>query len=34
MPNTGEAASSAAIVAGLAMMGVTGSWYFVSRKKK
>ncbi|ORO55359.1 adhesin [Streptococcus oralis subsp. oralis] len=34
LPNTGEKASSAAVVAGLALMAVTGGLYFVSRKNK
>ena len=34
LPNTGEKASNAAVVAGLAMMAVTGGLYFVSRKNK
>ena len=34
LPNTGEKASNAAVVAGLALMAVTGGLYFVSRKNK
>ena len=34
LPNTGEKASKAAVVAGLALMAVTGGLYFVSRKNK
>ena len=34
LPNTGEKASSSAVVAGLALMAVTGGLYFVSRKNK
>ena len=34
LPNTGEKASNAAVVAGLALMAVTGELYFVSRKNK
>ena len=34
LPNTGKKASSAAVVAGLALMAVTGGLYFVSRKNK
>ena len=34
LPNTGEKASSAAVVAGLALMAVTGGLYFVSCKNK
>ena len=34
LPNTGEKASSEAVVAGLALMAVTGGLYFVSRKNK
>uniref|UniRef100_UPI00189C04A7 Cna B-type domain-containing protein n=1 Tax=Streptococcus oralis TaxID=1303 RepID=UPI00189C04A7 len=34
LPNTGEKASNAAVVAGLALMSVTGGLYFVSRKNK
>ncbi len=34
LPNTGEKASSAAVVAGLALMAVIGGLYFVSRKNK
>ena len=34
LPNTGEKASNATVVAGLALMAVTGGLYFVSRKNK
>ena len=34
LPNTGEKASNVAVVAGLALMAVTGGLYFVSRKNK
>ena len=34
LPNTGEKVSNAAVVAGLALMAVTGGLYFVSRKNK
>lgn len=34
LPNTGEKESNAAVVAGLALMAVTGGLYFVSRKNK
>ena len=34
LPNTGEKASNAAVVAGLALMAVTGGLYFVNRKNK
>ena len=34
LPNTGEKSSNAAVVAGLALMTVTGGLYFVSRKNK
>ena len=34
LPNTGEKASNAAVVAGLALIAVTGGLYFVSRKNK
>ena len=34
LPNTGEKASNAVVVAGLALMAVTGGLYFVSRKNK
>ena len=34
LPNTGEKASNAAVVVGLALMAVTGGLYFVSRKNK
>ena len=34
LPNTGEKASNAAVVAGLTLMAVTGGLYFVSRKNK
>ncbi|GAD45248.1 hypothetical protein ANG5_1776, partial [Streptococcus constellatus subsp. pharyngis SK1060 = CCUG 46377] len=34
LPNTGEKASNAAVVAGLALMAVTGGLYFASRKNK
>ena len=34
LPNTGEKASNAAVVTGLALMAVTGGLYFVSRKNK
>ena len=34
LPNTGEKSSNAAVVAGLALMAVTGGLYFVSRKNK
>ena len=34
LPNTGEKASNAAVVAGLALMALTGGLYFVSRKNK
>ena len=34
LPKTGEKASNAAVVAGLALMAVTGGLYFVSRKNK
>ncbi|MHA3042487.1 Cna B-type domain-containing protein [Streptococcus sp. 517s] len=34
LPNTGEKASNVAVVAGLALMVVTGGLYFVSRKNK
>ena len=34
LPNTGEKASNATVVAGLALMVITGGLYFVSRKNK
>ena len=34
LPNTGEKVSNATVVAGLALMAVTGGLYFVSRKNK
>ena len=34
LPNTGEKASNAAVVTGLALIAVTGGLYFVSRKNK
>lgn len=34
LPNTGEKVSNVAVVAGLALMAVTGGLYFVSRKNK
>ena len=34
LPNTGEKISNAAVVAGFALMAVTGELYFVSRKNK
>ncbi|KXU06155.1 Alcohol dehydrogenase [Streptococcus oralis] len=34
LPNTGEKVSNTAVVAGLALMAVTGGLYFVSRKNK
>ena len=34
LPNTGEKASNATVVAGLALMAVTGGLYFVNRKNK